>query len=938
MARFYKTMPLIILVLIIGLSVGLGGCASQTAQTPPDNPQLAAEPMITNVEAKKEGEKVKVVITTTQPIRYKTIFKANNPLRVVVDLQGYKFFGVPANKPINMGVVESINVESTSEGTRKMARININLSQMVPFESTNGGDALYIEFDSPTAAAAAPSEPAKEAAAPAATKEAASSAPETVKEKYKSIAESSGSEATEGKPAAETKPAETAPAPATPAPAAPSVTITETTPAPPKGKEEPQKPVPAGGPVVVSGFEIKNNAAGATVTISADGPMGGYESFQLSKPSRLVLDIPNATHAAPKQVTAKDAGIVVKLRSSQYKDAPKKIVRVVLDLAKNVDFNIPYKVDTTDNQLVVLLGEAVAAAKPAPAPEGAPAEAAAKPGVVRNIVKIDFKMVDKKSQIMVIAADGGELKYNINRLQDPPSIVLDVLDTKLAPSVRKTLDLRGLPSSVAQVRVLQHQKEPQSIVRLIMDLKGLADFQVLPAAKGLVVEVAAIEPGKAPAAGPPQAVAPPVPSAPSAPAAPGEPPLVSMDFKEADIGNILRLLSEVGKVNIVMGEDVKAKVTVRLENLQWERALDVILKANNLAYTKEDSVIRVARAETLKREDEEKLRARDNRDKTIPLVIRAHVLNYARATDMAKSLTKVLTSRGAMQVDERTNTLIISDVPEKVEEIIKLAVKLDTRTPQVMIEARIVEVTSPDFEREIGIQWGFQFKDRYSRAKDTAPMRDFPRGVTATGDSGTTPFLINVPVSQALGAATPAGAAAITLGRALGMDMAQLDLRIQAHENIGDLKVISSPKVSVLDNVEAEVQSGASIPIQVVEQGEVSTKYIDANIDLKVTPRITKDNSIRLKVAAKKNEPDFGRTVNGNPIINKREATTEVLVQDGETIVIGGVFKGTENHAETRVPWLGQIPIVGWLFKRQYDKQTNEELLIFITPQILKGV
>jgi type IV pilus assembly protein PilQ len=409
---------------------------------------------------------------------------------------------------------------------------------------------------------------------------------------------------------------------------------------------------------------------------------------------------------------------------------------------------------------------------------------------------------------------------------------------------------------------------------------------------------------------------------------------ISLDFQDADINDILRLIAEVGKVNIIAGGDVQGKITTRMTEVPWDQALDVILKINGLAQDRSGNIIRVAPLEKFTNERQERLKAQITEVQAEPLVTRIVPANYATAKDLRPNLEKLLSKRGTMIIDARTNTMIITDTQASLDAVLALIEKLDRPTPQVMIEARIVE-SSRTFLRELGIQLGFAYSQITDR---TFPNRvDVRGGVPATGNTGglappTPPanFLLDLPAAVGLGSGGAIGLSLASIGGAI------LDAQLSALESSGRGKIISSPKIATLDNTEAQIQSGRKIPVATVSAEGTRTEFVDANITLKVTPHVTPNEFIGMKITATKNEADFTQQVNGIPTITTREANTDMLVKDGDTVVIGGLYRRTIQSARSGIPGFSNIPVLGWLFRKERQQDDSDELLIFLTPRIIR--
>jgi type IV pilus assembly protein PilQ len=398
---------------------------------------------------------------------------------------------------------------------------------------------------------------------------------------------------------------------------------------------------------------------------------------------------------------------------------------------------------------------------------------------------------------------------------------------------------------------------------------------------------------------------------------------LSLDFKDADIKNILRLIAEVSDLNVVAGADVKGKVTIRLIDVPWDQALDLILFSNNLGKMRVGNVIRVAPVDILKKEQEEILTSKRTKEKLEDLVTELIPVNYSTAQELSVQVRNILSERGAVSIDTRTNTLVVKDIPRNVAEARKLVVSLDTRTPQVIIEARIVEA-STNFSRELGIKWGGSLGPE--RIGGETGMIEVSGSVPGTSPADT---VANFPV------VSPTSAITFNL-TSLG-DITNLDVELSALESAGEGEIISAPRIATLDNKEASIEQGLRIPyLKLTAEGTATTEFIEANIKLTVTPHVTADGHIKMNIKASKDTPDDSITVQGVPAIDKKEAITEVLVKNGDIVVIAGIYSIEKSNNVDRVPLLGQIPILGYLFKNTTKSDDRRDLLIFISPRIVK--
>lgn len=399
---------------------------------------------------------------------------------------------------------------------------------------------------------------------------------------------------------------------------------------------------------------------------------------------------------------------------------------------------------------------------------------------------------------------------------------------------------------------------------------------------------------------------------------------ISLDFQDADIANVVRLIADVSSLNVVIGEDVKGKVTLKLVNVPWDQALDIILKMNNLGQIREGNIIRIATLANISKQQDEEAKAKETKIQAEDLVTRIVYVNYGKARELSEPLKKTLSPRGDITIDERTNSMIVKDIEEKVNDIESLAKRLDTQTPQVVIEARIVQVL-PTFNRSLGIQWGANFQN-----SSNGNLIGISNSTAGSAFGTPTPeFAVNLP------AASNFGGVGFTFGR-FTENPFNLDLRISAGESQGLTRIISTPKVSVLDNQEAKIEQGESIPFSTVSQQGTQTTFVDANLTLLVTPHISSDGGIMMKVKVTKNAPGETRPGASGPSIIKKEATTHILVKDGETTVIGGIYETSKTDSISGIPFLMDVPVLGWLFKTTTKREDTSELLVFLTPRILK--
>jgi type IV pilus assembly protein PilQ len=435
----------------------------------------------------------------------------------------------------------------------------------------------------------------------------------------------------------------------------------------------------------------------------------------------------------------------------------------------------------------------------------------------------------------------------------------------------------------------------------------------------------------APAAAPQEGGAVIRPAAPTTKSYSGTP--VSLDFQQADLRSVLRVFSEISGLNVVIDPSVQGTVDVALKDVPWDQALDIILRANQLGYLVDGTIVRIAPLKTLADEEGQRRKLADEQALSGVVKVLTKTPSYAKAAELSALLTKsVLSQRGAVQVDARTNTLIITDLADRLDNAAALIQALDRAQPQVEIEARIVKTTKT-YARALGIQWGFS--GRVDPEVGNATNLAFPNNGTLQGRSsgqGARPgTAVNLPASA--GKTPIATAVGLALGSVNGSF--NLDAALTAGETTGNVRLLSTPRVSTQNNVEAEIAQGVQIPYQTVSNNTVTTAFKDAALTLKVVPQITEAGTVIMKIAV--DNGSVGEIFNGVPSINTQRATTTVLVNDGQTTVIGGIYASENHNNNDRVPGLGSVPLIKWLFRRDSVSDENSELLIFITPRITKG-
>lgn len=586
-------------------------------------------------------------------------------------------------------------------------------------------------------------------------------------------------------------------------------------------------------------------------------------------------------------------------------------------------------------------------------------------------------VIEGDGRVEIAARLGRRGTAAVFALDNPLRLVVDVFDAVYGgPTENRPLGRGG----VAAMRVGQFMSgAPYTITRMVFDLSEPGPFYLPeagdgfrigfglpsasapadaapvasePAPKPASVQDDPVSPAAAAAAAPrpvqpPPAVAPPVQAPAKAetgasrtitdpqPKYTGE--RYSPKFKDADIRDVILWLGEEVGLNIVFNDEVKGTVTCSFDDIPWDQFLDIILKDKKLGKTLEGNVMRIAPMATLATEQAEEQKLLDAREQGGPLIARTYTLSYAKAAEVEPLIASKKSQRGEISIDARTNTLLLLDTKEKLELIEKLISVLDTATPQVVIEARIVEATS-NFVRNLGIQWGTKAVSDPFYGNQTSLQ--FPNKVAVDGaliPEGTTTKGISGPLGgYAVNLPATSFSSAVGLSFANVLDTLRLDVALTAMETNGDGKIISTTQVTALNNKEAEVIQGRQIPVQTTANFTVTTQFFNAALQLKATPQITADGSIIMQLDIQNNAADFSNLVNGIPPITTQSAKTQVMVPDGGTTVIGGISRMEDSITRERVPFLHQIPILGALFKNFARTKTTRELLIFITPRILQ--
>jgi type IV pilus assembly protein PilQ len=410
--------------------------------------------------------------------------------------------------------------------------------------------------------------------------------------------------------------------------------------------------------------------------------------------------------------------------------------------------------------------------------------------------------------------------------------------------------------------------------------------------------------------------------------------LMSLTLKDADIRDVLRVIAVKAGLNLIIDPGITGKVTCELVKIPWDQALDLILKSNKLGKVLEGNVLRVGDSKVLASEEDEHRKLLEAKKLSGPIKVLTRTLSYAKVDTIRSTLKSQLTRRGNIIIDKRTNTLIISDVKSRVDVIDRMMDILDTPNLQVNIKARIVE-TNTLYAKNLGIQWGFNGVSDYFYGNQTSLK--FPNNFAVSGNSVSSKQGIYGPLGgYAVNLPAPAFSSGIGISLGNVLDTFRLDAALTALQKKGKAKILSMPEITTQDNVKADIIQGKRLPVQTNSYNTISVKYVTAALELHVTPHVTAEGTILMNIVIRNDHPDFSITVKSMPLIITQMAKTSVMVKDGGTAVIGGMYKVEDTVSNNSVPGLGKLPIIGFLFKGSQRTGDSRELLIFITPRIVK--
>jgi type IV pilus assembly protein PilQ len=851
---------------LIAVAAGAGCTSSKPArvveaapatQEAPAASRVATVAEIRTLDLREGAPEVLVDLESSAPLVWTSFRNAEG--KVVVEFPNATPKEGLADLAPEDGLVSSLLVQRNDEGTRPLTRLVIATRQEVEHSISADGNHLQIRLL-----------PVEEQRAESGRLAFEPLGPDSPRGEEPG-AQPAGAQLSE-EPASEPAPSAAREEPAAPmaaaaaAPSGPSDLGTPDHPA--------VAPAPAGSAASrVDGIEVlASGAAGASgdgtvIRIAGDGEFP-YSTFALTGPERFVIDLEGVINRAARSTVPVEGGIVERVRVAQFKPAPRPVSRIVFDLRKG---SVPV-IERTTNALVVSFGSSAAPQRGVVVSPGAASTSSPQPS--------DLALSPQNTQTARRKPDIEE--------EEAASVPAVTPTPKPTPATPRAPALVQVKPSTKTAGPATPTEVPATGGNLGASIQSFQTETLGDAQRTYV----------------------------------GEP--IDLKVTNADVTDVLRTFAQISGLNIVVQPGVAGTVTAELENVPWDQALEQILKINGLGYEVEGNVMRIAPNAILRQEAQEKQQLAAAKALSIPLQTIYRRLSYASAEQIATLLRSgqagLLSQRGSVIVDTRTNSLIIKELPAYMDTVVSVIDRLDTPEPQVMIEARIIETTKR-FSRDFGISWGFT-------------------GIASAATGNTTGLIFPNNGQVVGGVKVPGGGDAGTLAFRLGnvLNTFQLDVALQAAESEGLINILSAPKVATLNNQQASIESGLQIPVQTIANNTVTVQYVAATLSLSVTPQVTAEGTVMMDINIAKREPQLAFLVPGatNAPIATKQASTRLLVRDGGTAVIGGIYKVSTDQGEDRVPGLSNIPIIGHLFKNKSRREENEELLIFITPRIIK--
>lgn len=643
--------------------------------------------------------------------------------------------------------------------------------------------------------------------------------------------------------------------------------------------------------------ELPGNKTQITLTLSKPAP--APLSFTIDNPARIALDFPNTGNGLEQRSQSIGIGMAESITAVEAQGR----TRVVVNL---VDM-VPYEAHTDGNQVILVVQNAGGEQS-----EAAIAASRAAGGSTDSINNIDFRRgEDGQGRVIVSLSDPS---IPVDMQQQGGKVIVDFYRAQLPEELERRLDVLDFATPVKTIDTYTRGNN----VHMVITPMGDYDYLAYQSNNQFTIEVTALTKAEVEASKKDEL------------GYSGE--RLSLNFQDIEVRSVLQLIADFTGINVVVSDTVNGSLTLRLKNVPWDQALDIILKTKGLAMRQTGNVMLVAPSEEIAAREKLELESQKQIEELEPMYSEFIQVNYAKAADLAgllkSSNTTLMSDRGMVTTDERTNTLLVQDTAAKLVEVRQLVATLDVPVRQVLIESRIV-IASNDFSRDLGVKFGLSKQTKFNDDHIVAAggtlnsIRD-----NNIIDPGFSPdgLLVDLPV---IGATSSIG---LAIGK-IGSHM--LNLELTAMEAEGQGEVISSPRVLTSNQKTAFIQSGVQIPYQeATSSGATSVSFKDAVLELKVTPQITPDDRIIMDLDVKKDS--VGEIFLGVPSIDTNEVSTQVLVDNGETLVLGGIYEQEKIKEIDRVPFFGSLPLVSWMFKNTSITDDKAELLIFVTPKIVK--
>ncbi|WP_457981585.1 type IV pilus secretin PilQ [Ectopseudomonas composti] len=653
--------------------------------------------------------------------------------------------------------------------------------------------------------------------------------------------------------------------------------------------------------------------------LTFDEPVIAPRGYTIEQPARIALDLPGVSSRLDSKNREIGMGNARSLTVVEAKDRTRLII--------NLTSLAPYSTRVEGNSLFVIIGDGASMRSSAPV-STAPAISAPAPRAVaagRSVSNIDFQRGEQGEGNIVISLSDPAISPDVQ--EQGGKIRIDFPRTQLPESLRVRLDVKDFATPVQFVNA----SSAADRASVVIEPTGLYDYLVYQTDSKLTISVKPLTDEDAVRRKADRFVY------------SGE--KLSLNFQDIDVRSVLQLIADFTDLNLVASDTVRGNITLRLQNVPWDQALDLVLKTKGLDQRKIGNVLMVAPADEIAAREQQELAVQKQVAELAPLRKDIIQLNYAKASDIAKlyeegaSGTLKDDMRGSVIFDDRTNSLIVTLTQERIDELRRIVTQLDIPVRQVMIEARIVEA-NVDYDKALGVRWGGNL--RSDSGNWNAWGKNGNRtlgGGGAEGEEGGGVQTVETPFNTPF---VDMGVAGSTSGIGIGFisNNVILDLQLSAMEKTGSGEVVSQPKVVTSDKETAKILKGTEVPYQEASSsGATSTSFKEAALSLEVTPQITPDNRVLMEVKVTKDAPDFSvaSSTGGVPAISKNEVNAKVLVADGETIVIGGVYSNTQSKSVDKVPFLGDLPFIGRVFKRDLIQDRKAELLVFLTPRIMNN-